>query len=600
LNTRPPGAEGLSSTGPSSAIKTQPSGFAAEQHRSAFAEWKAGLLPNARASWYGRALRSTASARLLLATGGLAIQAYFVLVLSAAALDLLWAVLAYWVFAASAYLVCLVYPERRGVQAAVAIVVDIVSAMTFYGLASSRPGSGNALIHAWPVIEAAILGSGYLAGLVAIVLTAFVLIINSWLEGSFSFSDIGVVYTVFSGIGLIALGTLTHQLVTRLAQQEGLSEAATRANARLQAVTRLAVAGLEDGMLVMTRAGRLDLANPVALRWLGLAGAEMPQTLLNESGEPLRASLAPLFDAIETLQLLEPGQVMRATFDVGGDPVDVSASVRVVKAEDVGASPSDEDALVVVLRDAKSIESRVHEAKLAAMGRLVAAIAHEVRNPLSAVTQAAELLREKATGTEARLAQMILTNSARINVTVEDVLALGRRERVAVPRLDLLAWLREWLAEQAVLNRGEAGSSGTPDRPVIDVRLAEGAGVDWVLFTPDHLRRVMSNLLENALRYCSREPGAVQCVLTWDTQSQGAGQAEIVLNNDGPVIESAQRAVLFEPFNSSEARGTGLGLFISRELCVKNGATLDYRVAYSGRGEFVITIPLAQPQKPMS
>jgi two-component system, NtrC family, sensor histidine kinase PilS len=252
------------------------------------------------------------------------------------------------------------------------------------------------------------------------------------------------------------------------------------------------------------------------------------------------------------------------------------------------AAAEDEEAVIVVLRDAKILELRLHEAKLAAMGRLVAAIAHEVRNPLSAVTQAAELLRETTTGGQARLTQLILTNSARINSTVEDVLALGRRERTSAPPLALRTWLVEWLNEQ------HAGD--TSGRLVCLADELE-RGDFAVEFQPEHLRRVLNNLLENALRYCSRDAGAVVLRLAWQRTESSAStaiEAELVLVNDGGIIAELERANLFEPFNSSEARGTGLGLYISRELCAKNGASLNYRVAYSGKSEFVIRVPVMQ------
>ncbi|MBU6436889.1 MAG: HAMP domain-containing histidine kinase, partial [Betaproteobacteria bacterium] len=297
-------------------------------------------------------------------------------------------------------------------------------------------------------------------------------------------------------------------------------------------------------------------------RMLGLKERALP-TLLHS-----RAELAPLTEAFDRAVGEASAREQRVRWLRKGLHHDVFMQCRLTQA--VG-----EEAVVVFLRDARRMEAQVQEAKLASMGRLVAGIAHDIRNPLSAISQAAELLSEQMGPQAARLPSMIATNVARINETVEDVLLLGRRQRAEAPLLDLNSWVEEWLQEQHALSRAGALIL-IPARTDVAVH-----------FHPDHLRRILNNLYDNALRYCSGRKGSVRLT----TRVTGA-QVELAVGNDGPPIDEALRAQLFEPFMSGESRGTGLGLYLCRELCAQNGAQLDYRLAGSLHGEFVITMAI--------
>ncbi len=518
-------------------------------------------------------MRSTAAARFLLASGGLAIEIYFVFALTQFPVEFLWAVAGYWLYAGCALLLSLSLPVARGWQAAICIAVDMVAALVLYGMTTARSTMGNTLIHAWPVLEAAILGSGYMAALVTVFLTSFMVVLSSIHSGGLFEPEPLALYAALGGLGLLALGTLTHQLMSRIAQQETASVLAERMAARLEAVTRLTLAEMHDGVIVVGHDGQLHSINPAAQRLLGWAGPA--PRLLSDLSPAARANDNPL----QALAAQSWGQALGRERRIAvpladGSSIDLLVNCRPVRA-------AGEDMLLMFLRDARELEAQVHEAKLAGMGRLVAAIAHEIRNPLSAVSQAAQLLREQGSTSlvpAERLTELILTNARRIDATVQDVLALGRRERTPADALDLRRWLEEWHAEyRAIEGTDDAGS-------VVAVALPEAPM--WAGFDAEHLRRVVDNLVGNARRYCSGGVGAIRIEL----RSAWPDRVELSVANDGPVIEPAARGQLFEPFSSGEARGTGLGLYISRELCVKNGAGLDYRVMPDGRGEFIIAM----------
>jgi two-component system sensor histidine kinase PilS (NtrC family) len=209
------------------------------------------------------------------------------------------------------------------------------------------------------------------------------------------------------------------------------------------------------------------------------------------------------------------------------------------------------------------------------MGRLSASIAHEIRNPLGAIRHAGNLLAEQVPdGPLRRMTAIIEGNSLRIDRIVENVLSIARRsaarEPVQVPQF-LNAFLPEFIAQVDT----------SWERVAVELQCGEA-----MLFDPNHLRQVLVNLLGNALRYASDSPGAI--LLRW--QPAGDGRAVLRVLDDGPGIEPAARRHLFEPFFTTEVRGTGLGLHMAKELCAANGAGLRYEYGSNGRhrGGFVI------------
>jgi len=226
------------------------------------------------------------------------------------------------------------------------------------------------------------------------------------------------------------------------------------------------------------------------------------------------------------------------------------------------------------------------------MGRVSAGIAHEIRNPLAAISQANALLFEDATDpAQLRLMRMVSENVERLKRIVDDVMevAPGTPQDVGVIDANALvaATTSEW-ARAAGLRLGD-DSILRVDMP------AEPLGVH---FDAEHLRRVLVNLLDNALRHASKAPGAIQLRL----DSRHAGQAFLSIASDGAPIPPEVEPYLFEPFFSTRSRGTGLGLYICRELCERYGASIDYRLRTVGearRNEFFVDMqrrPLDTPE----
>jgi two-component system sensor histidine kinase PilS (NtrC family) len=202
--------------------------------------------------------------------------------------------------------------------------------------------------------------------------------------------------------------------------------------------------------------------------------------------------------------------------------------------------------------------------KLVALGRLTASIAHEIRNPLSSIGHAAELLEEDREMNDAsrRLIDIISGNVTRLDRIVKEVLDLNRRDRAQPEAIDPNGFFEHFLAQFCANEKVPEGC--------IDVQVRTTFR-PW--FDRQHLDQVLWNLVRNAWRHSRQRPGSVRVVLSG---SPAPGRLHLDVLDDGSGISREAQAHLFEPFFTTEAQGTGLGLYIARELCEGNGARIEY------------------------
>ncbi|HEX5419969.1 MAG TPA: HAMP domain-containing sensor histidine kinase [Gammaproteobacteria bacterium] len=242
--------------------------------------------------------------------------------------------------------------------------------------------------------------------------------------------------------------------------------------------------------------------------------------------------------------------------------------------------------VVIFLEDTSLIAERVQQTKLAALGRLSASIAHEIRNPLGALSHAGQLLAESPSTdmAEKRLIDIICVNANRVSQIVESVLALSRRDQTRPERLRLVPWM-EGFADEFVktLELYEGAASVVDGLSDIEVEM-----------DPTHLHQVVWNLCENAVKYASATAGAIAVELSCG-RIETSGRPYLEVADRGPGIEPDKTEQIFEPFYTGQARGTGLGLYISRELCERNAATLRYLPRVGGGSRFRIVF--ADPQR---
>jgi two-component system, NtrC family, sensor histidine kinase PilS len=419
-------------------------------------------------------------------------------------------------------------------------------------------------LFALPVLMGSVLGSGLLAlGTAAGV--ALLLLMDAWVlsmsvpaETAARFLQAGL-----TGIGYFALAFLANQMAARLSREESAARRSRRA-ARIQAqVNELVIETLVDGILVVDAQGRVHAANPAARTLLGFGrrGTNTPFALAAQD------EWIPLMELAElTFQQRAPqlGDVALEEGDAGARRLHVRT--RLTPAHDHPA----ESLCVMFLEDLREMEARLRTEKLAAMGRMSAAVAHEFRNPLAAIAQANALMEEDLREPALKqLSFLVRKNAQRLAQIVDEILDISRvqHQGAAGPpllELDATVWSAcgDWMMQ-----------TGSGDR----LQLTLCAPDMRVTFDPDHLRRVLVNLLDNGLRYAGRQPDSIGV-----TTQVVAGHAVLQVWSDGAPLESAVRSHLFEPFFSSESRSSGLGLYICRELCERHGAAIGYRRTAGG------------------
>ncbi|WP_010459601.1 ATP-binding protein [Acidovorax radicis] len=415
-----------------------------------------------------------------------------------------------------------------------------------------------------PILMAAVLGTLTLAlGTTAGV--TLLLLGWAWWLGSGTAGDDAPRYlqSALTGTGYFIVSYLVHQLATRLAREQEVAQQ-SQVTARVQTqVSALVIQNLTDGVLVVDESDVVRIANPAGLQLLGGASLpELPFILASEAPwNPLvilaRRTFRQEQSQTADVDLLHPGQ----------SPTGLHVRTWLTSTREAARQTQTERLCVMFLHDLREMEARLRTEKLAAMGRMSAAVAHEIRNPLAAIVQANALLEEDLHDpAQKRLAHMVQQNADRLARIAEEVLDIARVQHQishapasTLPLDETVSQVwNDWQAQDPVQRRA--------------VVMLE-AGNTQVEFDTEHLRRVLVNLLDNALRYVGQEPDS----LTVTTRTLPSGQTSLQVWSDGAPMDKSVERHLFEPFFSSESRSSGLGLYICRELCQRHGASISYQ-----------------------
>jgi two-component system sensor histidine kinase PilS (NtrC family) len=329
---------------------------------------------------------------------------------------------------------------------------------------------------------------------------------------------------------------------------------------KLQHLNALIVQRMRTGILVIDPIGQIKMMNDAATELLDARSLrrQLERGLSVPLMQPLREQLMSWRDNpyvhLPTLQLSHGGPELIARFTSLNDDIDADT--------------------VIFLEDHGQIAQRAQQLKLAALGRLTASIAHEIRNPLGAVSHAAQLLLESndLTAADRRLADIVQNHAKRMNSIIESVLQLSRRTPPNPQRLDLRQWLTTFV-------RDYQQGRDQPGEIHVDCTQPVEINVD-----ASQLGQVLTNLLDNALRYSEKQTGKARADLKVHRNAAGLARLDII--DDGPGISDSEREKIFEPFFTTEAKGNGLGLFIARELCEINQTQISWLRTEDGRSCF--------------
>ncbi len=442
---------------------------------------------------------------------------------------------------------------RASVQAAIQMLVDIVFVVALMhasggissglgGLLIVFVGAGSLVLPGQiPAIVGATATFGILGEQVFAQLTGA--------PGAVNYPAAGVLSAI-----IFSMSLAVRPLARRIQESEALARQRGVDLQNLSELNEYIVQHLRESIVVVDADNRIRLNNASAARLLGT-------TELMRS-RPLRDASEPLADYVRR---------WRTDHALSSHPdftlVNAGNSARITAhLAPLGKGGDRDGPLLVFLEDASIFNARVQQSKLASLGRLSASIAHEIRNPVGAMSHAAQLLAETdgLTEDDKRLTDIIQTHSGRVSHIIDNVLQLSRRESGEPERFLLKPWLEDFAREFTRTLELQEGELSVEDVPRdLEVRMDKS-----------HLRQVLWNLCDNAVKYASETGGILVELHAGYVEAQGRPYLEV--RDHGLGVDPATAEQIFEPFFTARSGGTGLGLYISRELCELNRSTLLY------------------------
>lgn len=426
------------------------------------------------------------------------------------------------------------------------VVLDVV-AMTLLMYASGGVKSGIGLLLLVSLAAAGLVARGRIAFFHAAVAALAILLEQSWHfltteTAGADFFQSGMLagsYFVIAGLGY------TLAKYARGAEQIAEERGVDLAN--LAQINELVIRDMQDGFVVVDEYGVIRQHNPQSEALVGG---------LTKANERTLQEVAPALAKLLAEWKSDPQRIFAMLRDARTQR---DYQVRFVAVGDETTSPT-----VIFIEDAGRIRAQAQQMKLVALGRLTASIAHEIRNPLSSINHAAELLNEESERRpeDQRLLTIIQENSHRLDRMVQEVLYLNRRDRAHPEPIDSKPYLEQFIHDFC------ANEKVAADLFALEIRSTRRP-----LFDRSHLDQILWNLARNARRHGRGQSHSVTIVLRNGTD---VDSLVLEIRDDGPGVSVDALAHLFEPFFTTDASGTGLGLYIARELAEVNGARLEY------------------------
>lgn len=383
------------------------------------------------------------------------------------------------------------------------------------------------------------------------------------------FSDIFALHaSSYPAAGLLgttyfATAVIFQFLTRRVRESEELAQKRGIDLANLAQLTQHIIQRMQTGVMVIDQTGNIRLINESAAQMLGIHDTH--------SNINIRQAVPELAEQWQhwVSQPERTSEMMR----LSRNPMDISP--RFARIGDDPAAGA-----LIFLQDMAAMAQQAQQLQLASLGRLTASIAHEIRNPLGAISHAGQLLAESDTldQHDQRLTQIITDHSARLNTIVENIMSVSRRRTTQVELINLKDYLERFVADFAT------GMGIKKEAFQIEINPAD----THVRFDIGHLHQILTNLCDNGIRHSRQSPAEIKLTLRGGLAQDKSRPHLDVLDAGAGVSEEALKH-MFEPFFTTEVRGTGLGLYLSRELAEGNQAHLNYLRQDDGKGFFRLT-----------
>lgn len=438
------------------------------------------------------------------------------------------------------------------------LLIDII-ALTIIIHSSGGLATGMGSLLLVVVVAGGALVPGRLAAFIAAIATLAVLLEVSYSQiagdGATKYSQAGIL-----GAAFFVTAWLAQWLSHKMQSSQVLAEQRARDVANLAVLNQHIISRMQIGVMAIDAHGIVTMFNQSARDLLGIARS-LP-------GFNLRLIVPQLAEQIWLWQHHNPQSF--DAFQARSDLPEVQVS----------ASKLDSGETLIYIENTSAMAQQAQQLKLASLGRLTASIAHEIRNPLGAISHAGELLAEKQASDPAmtKLTDIIQRHSQRVNSIIETILQMSRRKTVEPAAVVLATWLEKFISEFSEIKLVSAG----------DINLNIESPLVKVAMDPEQLHQVMWNLMENAWHYSNEQESGprINVVL-----ARSEKEIYIDVSDNGLGVTEAAREHLFEPFYSKRPGGTGLGLYLARELCQANGARLSFIADKLQSSRFRISFP---------
>ncbi len=447
------------------------------------------------------------------------------------------------------------------------VLLDIII-ITLLMHASGGIASGMGILLVIAVAGGSLLIVGRSSIFFASVATLTVLseqILSSWSQPALesSYTQAGLL-----GASFFATAILAQALARRLHESEALAAKRGVDLANMAQLTEYIIQRMQTGIVVIDRYNTIHLINASARNLLG-------STELSNS-DTVNKLPQPLIQQIEHWWSHPDDELL---------PFKSSDATPSIMPRFAHLGEKSDSGTLIFLEDMAAISQQAQQLKLASLGRLTASIAHEIRNPLGAISHAGQLLAEspRLDKSEVRLTEIIQNHSQRVNTIIENVMQLNRRDRSNPQEIDISLWLASFV-DELCLNEGALRSQ---------IHLCLSTEINIIRFDDSQLHQVLLNLCQNGLRHGDQNSAPQLWLQGGISNESGSPYLEVIDNGKG--IEPALAEHIFEPFFTTESNGSGLGLYISRELCESNQARLNYIPIPGGGSCFRITF--ADPRR---